>query len=83
MPDSRKPEQSTMREWTKVIPYPVTLGAHPDPLKRNPDSCYLFVACSGCGQRWQSIDWGCARHLLTCDPTPPQPQDPSAWSVES
>ena len=23
-----------------------------------------FVTCPGCGQTWQLLDWGCARHAL-------------------
>jgi hypothetical protein len=32
----------------------------------NYDPRYAFVTCSKCGQKWQRIDYGCARHALTC-----------------
>ncbi len=30
------------------------------------DIMYEFSVCSKCGQKWQNIDYNCARHQLTC-----------------
>lgn len=36
------------------------------------DIRYEYVICLQCRQEWQRIDWGCARHQLTCSyPLPP------------
>jgi hypothetical protein len=31
------------------------------------DPRYEYVVCPSCGQRYQRIDFGCARHWLTCN----------------
>lgn len=37
------------------------------------DVMYDYSVCSKCGQRWQNIDYGCARHQVTCGyPLPPR-----------
>jgi len=37
------------------------------------DRRYAFVTCSKCHQKYQRIDYGCARHQVTCGyPLPAQ-----------
>lgn len=53
------------------------------------DPRYAYVTCSKCGQKWQRLDYGCARHALTCadkgyGPLPPQvePMPTTALTTE-
>lgn len=38
-----------------------------------PDPRYQYVTCPKCGQRWQRIDYGCARHSSQCGYPLPEP----------
>lgn len=40
------------------------------------DSRYAYVHCSNCGQLYQRINYGCARHVLTCGYPLPQQVEP-------
>jgi hypothetical protein len=37
------------------------------------DVAYQFSVCLKCGERWQNLDYGCARHANKCGyPLPPK-----------
>lgn len=39
-------------------------AAKPAPALPGQTCSYETIVCSGCGQDWQRIDYGCARHWL-------------------
>lgn len=53
------------------------------------DPRYAFVTCSGCGRKWQRIDYRSASHALTCgrqlpaqvEPIPNRALTPEQWEA--
>lgn len=41
------------------------------------DPRYSYVTCSRCRQKFQRLDYGCARHQLTCGYPLPQQVEPN------
>lgn len=65
-------EKKTNKALAKRITLRMSQGMH-NPIPFPDNVAYQFSICSKCGERWQNIDYGCARHASKCGyPLPPK-----------